>query len=267
MQANVLFFRRPTLWESPASPQQCLTRELPRLYLENSYIRARLNFLLGQEWRGLKRRDRNAGGVGKMSGEVEGRGWVAGRPSREGLLESWVRVNEARPPGRPRPGAGRPRLRLSPPRPQAFTQCPPRTQHACGQQRGSARAGHKVGVPHPLEQWRRFGLPAPPPPRPLCVTLDLTGLCRVAPAVLSAAGAPGHTPSPPTRAGGQLGMPGGRAGALPNSAFFSRRQDLRPKLRKTGSLGSGLAHNTSLPHQASGTSLQVEFLLRITSFN
>ena len=40
-------------------------------------------------------------------------------------------------------------------------------------------------------------------------------------------------PSPPPRAGGQLGMPGGQAGALPNSAFLSRRRRVTSQARES----------------------------------
>lgn len=52
-------------------------------------------------------------------------------------------------------------------------------------------------------------------------------------ALLSAAGSGGHTPSPPLRAGGQLGMPGGQTGALPNSAFLSRRRGIASQARES----------------------------------
>ena len=98
--------------------------------------------------------------------------------------------------------------------------------------------GYQVGtpLPSPPGDWEAWGHrleAARSPLRPLGVTLDLTGSSRAAPAVLSTAGSPGHTPSPPPRAGGQLGMPGGQAGAMPNSAFLSRRRRVTSQARES----------------------------------
>lgn len=78
-------------------------------------------------------------------------------------------------------------------------------------------------------QLQAYGSPLPP----LGLTQVFTGWSKGALALLSAAGSGGHTPSPPPRAGGQLGMPGGQTGALPNSAFLSRRRGIASQARES----------------------------------
>lgn len=101
---------------------------------------------------------------------------------------------------------------------------------------GSVPAGcHQVGAAagvaaRPVDVGSRLtGAPLPP----LGLTQVLTGWSKGALALLSAAGSGGHTPSPPLRAGGQLGMPGGQTGALPNSAFLSRRRGIASQARES----------------------------------
>lgn len=78
-------------------------------------------------------------------------------------------------------------------------------------------------------QLQAYGSPLPP----LGLTQVLTGWSKGVLALLTAAGSGGHTPSPPPRAGGQLGMPGGQTGALPNSAFLSRRRGIASQARES----------------------------------
>lgn len=141
---------------------------------------------------------------------------------------------------RPRPGPAAAAQRPSPSR---------RRRWRCAFARQEPRAlatvewalqdpGYQVGTPLPAPpgDWEARGHRLETSQsllRPLGVTLNLTGSWRAAPAVLSAAGSPGHTPSPPPRAGGQLGMPGGQAGALPNSAFLSRRRRVTSQARES----------------------------------
>ena len=164
------------------------------------------------------------------------------------------RLSSAGPPGAPTlsrrgstAGAGPPAPRPSGRSPAAEPSRSGRWRCAFARQAPRALAtvewalhepGYQVGtpLPSPPGDWEARGhrLEASRSPlRPLGVTLDLTGSSRAAPAVLSTAGSPGHTPSPPPRAGGQHGMPGGQAGALPNSAFLSRRRRVTSQARES----------------------------------
>lgn len=127
---------------------------------------------------------------------------------------------------------------------------------------------------------RAPGIPESPPasrrdPR------DLPGSARAKPAVFLRRGFPGTHPSPPLKAGGQLGMPGGRPAGRPAKIPRSSpgHRELRPTSQARGKpcrpgLGghAGKKLPTPAPHlyphpppQAPGTPPQVEFLLRITS--
>lgn len=208
-----------TLWGATriACPPRATSRA-PRDCISFSTVTAaQLISYSGERRRAVERGQGCGGGRsrGEVSGEVRGRGRAIEQCRASRSPDSEPKEAGLPVQARPQPGNGRSPA-SSPSR---------RRRWRCAFARQGPRAlatvewalqdpGYQVGTRSPLRpeigQGHRLET-SQSLLRPLGVTLNLTGSWRAAPAVLSAAGSPGHTPSPPRELAASSGMPGRRA--------------------------------------------------------